>query len=109
MAWSQDLAAWISNWETPTAERVRVLDQILRRRGWDPERYSSRMRDDLFQFLDIWHQLGRKVLPAPPHQSSPVHWYNKDYVGQCGHFSDNLTTAWEEVTCERCRAAEESI
>ena len=38
---------------------------ILLRKGWEPENYTSRMRDALFDFLDKWYTLSIKKLPVP--------------------------------------------
>lgn len=71
--WLEDVEEWAkSNNRNPSK-----VEAICIRHGWNPEKYTSRMKDELFDWLDDWYTLSIKKLskPATRYQKNPDNLY----------------------------------
>ncbi len=59
---------WLEHIEDYSENRkkdAKRVEGILIKGGWDSSTYKSRMKKDLFRYLDDWYTLSIKTLPVP--------------------------------------------
>jgi len=59
--WGQHIASWAAK----NNKKAATVEAILKRKGWDLDKYLPSMEDDLNYYLDQWYELSVKKLPAP--------------------------------------------
>ena len=61
MSWFKDITAWAKK----NNKDPKIVEKIVIRKGWEPTKYLSSMRDNLHSYLDQWYTLSIKALPTP--------------------------------------------
>jgi len=74
--WKQHVTSWASE----KSKDPDIVEKILVKKGWDPDKYQESMEKDLRYYLDQWYILAVKALPEPAtsKRRNPVYRRNAD-------------------------------
>lgn len=61
MSWDSDIEDWAQRHQ----RSPETVSAICIRKGWEPDKYHSAMKRQLFDWLDLWYTLSVKKLPTP--------------------------------------------